>query len=879
MQPFSTSKNILLLLLVICTILSWQCKTTKKTSENELGYNDSLMGHYKNFLEQEPAEYQAARTRVNDLIHTKLNLKFDIPNATVFGEASLTFKPHFYPTGTIDLDAVGFKINKASLEEGKKSKELKYNYDGKVLSIDLGNTYSRNDTVRISISYVAYPDSLEYGGSLAIMGNKGLYFINKDGKQKGTPTQVWSQGETQANSKWFPTIDAPNQRMTQEISLTVDNKYTTLSNGLLISQKNNNDGTRTDYWKQSLPAAPYLTMIAIGEFVVVKDKYKDKEVSYYMEPAYAKYARHIFGMTPDMIAYFEKLLGFPYVWEKYSQVAVREYISGAMENTTATVHGDFVLKTDRELIDENSEDVIAHELFHHWFGDLVTCESWSNLALNESFATYAEYLWFNHRHGVDAANELLFQDLNSYLAESKYKKEKIVRYHYNDKEDMFDSHSYAKGGLVLHMLRNYVGDDAFFEALNLYLNKRKFNTAELADLRMAFEEITGEDLNWFFNQWFLEAGHPMIKVVTTYNDTTKKVNISINQFQSSEVVFKLPVAVDVYTSTGKKRHKITLEKAEETFSFDCESRPYLVSFDGDYIILGQVFEEKSEDEWIYQLKHAGHLRARLSAVKNLNTYKDDKAFNSLYDAALNDKYFLVRKNAAEALLSFKGDNNSLYQSKLKQCYYTQFSKDESSIVRANALDFWFDLVKDEKTFSKDPIVKATKDQSYFVQSTALSVLYEADQDLGFETAKKFENDSSYLLVSEIARIYSQLGSENENTFFVKNINRITGFNKYEIIDAYGNYLLRSNEEVINQGIEILAKEARENNIWYIKLNAFNKLKEISQMYADREAEFEKQSNKQEQYVTAKSQKEKLEKLMDSIVENEKSNSLLRMYRN
>ena len=393
-----------------------------------------------------------------------------MPKAVVYGKATITFKPYFYSVSTIELNAIGFQINNIAGLGQLSGKDLKYNYDGKNLIIDLGKTYTSKDTLSIFIDYVAKPDEQMQGASDAIVSDKGLYFINKDGSQPGFPTQIWSQGETQANSKWFPTIDAPNERMTQEILLTVNKKYTTLSNGLLLSQKENEDGTRTDYWKQSLPAAPYLTMIAVGEYGIVKDRYKNIEVSYYLEPQYVKYAKQIFGDTPEMISYFSNLLGVEYPWEKYAQIAVRDYVSGAMENTTATVFGDYIQRTEKELLDATGVDIIAHELFHQWFGNLVTCESWSNLPLNESFANYSEYIWLSHKYGKDEGDEHLQKDLEIYLNESKMKQANLIRFYYNDKEEMFDGHSYSKGGRVLHMLRNYVGDEAFFASLKLYLN-------------------------------------------------------------------------------------------------------------------------------------------------------------------------------------------------------------------------------------------------------------------------------------------------------------------------------------------------------------------------------------------------------------------------
>jgi aminopeptidase N len=294
-----------------------------------------------------------------------------------------------------------------------------------------------------------------------------------------------------------------------------------------------------------LPHAPYLFMMAIGEFAIVKDKWRDREVNYYVEPKYEIDARAIFGNTPEMMEFFSKKMGVDYAWPKYSQVVVRDYVSGAMENTSATIHGEFVQQTAREMIDRNNEDIVSHELFHHWFGDLATCESWSNLPLNESFATYGEYLWNEYKYGRDIADIGLESDLKSYLDESKMKQEHLIRFYYENREDMFDRHSYAKGGTILHMLRKYLGDDAFFAGLKLYLTNNSFKSAEVHDLRLAFEEVTGEDLNWFFNQWFLNQGHPKLSINYNWDAATMSQQITVEQLQdlNTTPLYKLPVPV------------------------------------------------------------------------------------------------------------------------------------------------------------------------------------------------------------------------------------------------------------------------------------------------------------------------------------------------
>ncbi|MEN9964344.1 MAG: hypothetical protein RL582_1439 [Bacteroidota bacterium] len=445
--------------------------------------------------------YRASETKINEVIHTKLDVKFDFENAWMIGKEWLTLRPFFYATDSVTLDAKGMDIKAVSLMNGTAKTKLTFNYDGFVLRIKLGKSFNRNEKYTLYFEYISKPNELKSEGSAAITDAKGLYFINPKGKDKNKPVQIWTQGETESNSAWMITIDKPNQKSTQELSMTVPDKMVTLSNGLLISQKKNTDGTRTDNWKMDLPHAPYLFFMGAGEFSVIKDSYKGKEVSYYVEKKYQPYARGIFGNTPEMMEFFSKKLGVEYPWAKYAQIVGRDYVSGAMENTTATLHQESAYQNARELTDGNAwEETIAHELFHHWFGDLVTAESWSNLTVNESFANYSEYLWDEYKYGRDFADAHHFEDMQGYLFSGSDKKD-LVRFHYSNKEDMFDAVSYNKGGRILHMLRNIVGDEAFFKSLTVYLNTNKYKTGEAAQLRLAFEEVTGRDLNWFWNQW------------------------------------------------------------------------------------------------------------------------------------------------------------------------------------------------------------------------------------------------------------------------------------------------------------------------------------------------------------------------------------------
>ncbi|MGB5320799.1 MAG: M1 family metallopeptidase, partial [Lutimonas sp.] len=470
-------------------------------------------------------QYRGEREKVSDLVHTKLKVSFDFEKSQMPGEAWITLTPHFYNVNELELDAKAMLIHSIT----SNGKELKYTYDDRKLQIKLGNTYARGEEYTVYIKYTARPEEVKEAGSAAITDAKGLYFIDPLDTDPNKPTQVWTQGETEGSSCWFPTIDSPNQKTTQEIYMTVPNQYVTLSNGLLKEQTKNNDGTRTDYWKFDQKHAPYLFFMGVGEYSIVEDKWKDIPVDYYVEKEYEPYAKEIFGKTPEMLQFFSDYTGVDYIWPKYAQIVGRDYVSGAMENTTAVLHQERAYQTSGDLIDKNVwEYVIAHEAFHHWFGDLVTTESWSNLTVNESFANYSEYLWIEYKYGKDAADAHRHEEVEGYLSPDNELKD-LVRFHYNSREDMFDAVSYNKGGTILHMLRSYIGDDAFKAGMNKYLNDNKFGTGEAHQLRLAFEKVSGKDLNWFFNQWYFNNGHPKLDVKYVYSEDAKIVTVQIEQ--------------------------------------------------------------------------------------------------------------------------------------------------------------------------------------------------------------------------------------------------------------------------------------------------------------------------------------------------------------
>lgn len=717
--------------------------------------------------------YRASPTKTNDLVHTKLDVRFDYAKRYLYGKAWITLRPHFYATDSLLLDAKGMEIKGVAIVKAGKNTPLKYDYNGWELNIHLDRSYKASESYVIYIDYTAKPDELTVKGSSAITDAKGLYFINPDGKDPNKPIQIWTQGETEASSVWFPTIDKNNQKTTSEISMTVQKKYVTLSNGKLVSQKPNADGTRTDTWKMDLPHAPYLFMMAVGEFVITKDTWKGKEVSYYQEKAYAPYAKAIFGNTPEMLTFYSKILGVDYPWVKYSQIVVRDYVSGAMENTTATLHGEMVQKTDRELLDDDhqAESVIAHELFHQWFGDYATCESWSNLTLNESFADYSEYLWFEYKYGKDAADAHSYTSLNNYINFIGYAGDRdLVRFHYRDKEDMFDAVSYQKGGRILNMLRNYVGDDAFFKSLNLYLKSNAFKATESHHLRLAFEEVTGKDLNWFWNQWYFGQGYPTLDLSYEFNDAAKTVKVIIQQQQKGDKIFTLPFAIDIYEGGKKIRHNVTLTEKTDTFTYAYTTKPDFVNVDGDKILLAKKSDHRDINTYIFQFKNATNYLDRREAIEStLKQQTSNAAARAVVVAALKDKYEGLRAMAVSGLRLENAD----VKAAALETVVALAKNDPASVVRSAAIATLAKL-KDQQYASL--FETALKDKSYSVAASALAAFNALNPESAYTTAKKLEADAKGALTSSIAAVYTKKGDPADIGFFAKQFEEAAGQN-------------------------------------------------------------------------------------------------------
>ena len=741
--------------------------------------------------------YRATATKVNDLVHTKLDVRFDYKKCYMYGKEWVTLRPHAYPTDSLRLDAKGMDIKNISVVKAGKNYPLKFTYDSLTLAITLDKKYLAGESYTIYIDYTSKPNLLKSKGSAAINDAKGLYFINPDGKDKEKPIQIWTQGESESSSAWFPTIDKPNQKTTDEIIMTVPARYVTLSNGRLASQKLNGDGTRTDTWKMELPHAPYLFMMAVGDFKIYKDQWRGKEVSYYLEPKYAPYAKDIFGYTPEVMEFYSKTLGVDYPWNKYAQIVVRDYVSGAMENTTATLHGVQVQATKRELIDgrPESETDIVHELFHQWFGDYVTTESWSNLTVNESFADFSEQLWMEYKHGKDAGDAHAYSNMAQYLADPEAKTKNLVRFYYADKEDVFDVVTYQKGGQILNMLRNYLGKDVFYKGLNIYLKQNAFGNGEAQQLRLALEQASGLDLNWYFNQWYYSAGHPELNIGYKWDEASHTQTVYLQQTQDGNA-FTLPFAVDIYTGGKKERHKVWMKDKADTLTFKVATKPDLVNVDGDKILLTKKADHKTIDEFAFQYANAPLYMDRFEAIDTAAKAQSNKTAQKIMLAALKDKYFGLRTKAIQGLNLSDAEIKAAAMPVLLNIINT----DEKTTVRAAALSALVKL----KDPANTPLFKQTiNSQSYAVQAASLNGIAVVEPENGLKIAKSLEKDNMPPLTNAIVGVYAKNGGDAEFPFVFKAF-KTSGVNdKFMMMRGYMTMLGKvNNTPAIQESMEI-----------------------------------------------------------------------------
>ncbi len=590
------------------------------------------------FLPESKPHY--APDRLVDVEHIKLEIAVDLQTKNLKGICTTDFQVIAPSISKITFDAIDLIVESVLDVTGG---ELRFDQSPKKLTVYLRKTLQPEEHFKILIKYHTTEP------------RAGLYFIEPDKDYPNRPWQLWTQGQDEDNRYWIPCHDAPNEKATSEIIVTVDERYTAISNGKLLNIHNDKDKKlKTFHWKESVPHASYLISLCIGEFAEIKDVWKNSHgieipVTYYTFIGRERETKLSFGKTPKMLDYFSKKIGVGYPYEKYAQVVAWDFIYGGMENISATTQCESTLHPESIELDYSSEPLVSHELAHQWFGDLLTCKEWSHAWLNEGFATYFETLWTEHEHGKDEALYELYTNENIYKeeAQSSYKRPISTNIVLNP-SDLFDHHLYEKGARVLHMLRKLVGDELWWKTLQKYVSTHFARTVETVDLQRAFEETTGKALAWFFDQWVYQAGHPHIKAAYEWIDQKKLVKLCLSQIQA-DIGFKLPMYFKVVTSEGEYLHEIDFYEKEQTYWFACSEKPKFVSLNPENPVLVDLDFNPGRELLIAQLHHDTDVMGRVFATKVLSKDHSRESIDALGDALELEKFWGVQAEVAKAL--------------------------------------------------------------------------------------------------------------------------------------------------------------------------------------------------------------------------------------
>jgi len=554
--------------------------------------------------------------RFVDYVHMKLELAIADMNRPVMGaRETLTLKAIASPAPSITL-SVGptesMVVSSVMLTRaGGAAAAVPFTHDGESLTLDFQPPLAPDESVSLVIDYTLSNP------------HDGITWTPESAAQPGRPAQLHSQGQPESNHAWFPCHDFPNERLTTEVIATVPAGFSVVSNGRLLDTTTGapkdsmtpggpaaapafEEGAyRTFHWLQDKPHVNYLVTFVVGKFDVV-----DIGTSRLPMPVYAPVGRgrdvkRTYGNTPRMISLFERLVDEPFPWDKYAQVVVWNFGAGGMENTSATTMYDSAILDEKALLDGDLDGLISHELAHQWFGDLLTCNSWEHLWLNEGFATYFSHLWFEERDGEDAYLSGVWGSMNGLLdsdkADAPYQPAMCSK-EYSHPWEAFRraANPYPKGASILHMLRRKVGDKAFFEGLKQYVDRRKFQTTETQDLRYALEDVSGLSLDRFFRQWCDRPGVPQVDVNFEWDSSSSSLKVGLTQTQNIDganpaFFFTLPIYVKLPDGSTRTL-EAPMDGKTASASFELPAQPSLVAVDPDLFVLAKFSTNQSWSE-------------------------------------------------------------------------------------------------------------------------------------------------------------------------------------------------------------------------------------------------------------------------------------------
>jgi len=637
---------------------------------------------------------QSERSRSYDAIHYLVKIGLDLDRKSFAGTATVTVSSFVEGLESCVLDAEEYTVASVVDEYGSP---LRFEQSDKELKVFLPRPAKFGQVLTFTCAYSGRDPQ------------KGLRFVDPS---PDNPRLVWSDSWPDNVHHWFPCFDYPNDKATSEIIATVKSGLKVASNGRLVGVfEDAAAGTVTYHWSQELPHSTYLIFLAAAPYTVVRDSYGNLPVDYWVYPGNEAKVRPTYGKTPEMIAFFSDLFKYDYPWQKYDQISVP--LGGGAESTSATAMTSRIMVSEEDEPDFPAIGIVSHELAHQWWGDLITLRSWGHAWLNESFGTYSDYLYFRHAMGDDEGAVNLQNKLAAYLREAHTRYIRpIVSDRYDKPADMFDSHSYPKGALVLHMLRSILGDEIFFKTLSHFLHRYAFDAVDTADFIRSVKTVTGRNLDWFFDQWLFKPGHPVFDLRSDWDAAGKVVRLKVAQvqdFAKGVPVFRVPVSVKVVTAGRTETRRIWIREREETFEFPAETKPLLVRFDAANELIKETTFPKETAELLYQLKNDDVI-GRMSAAGELAAAQDRVGVVAgLSWSARSDPFWAVRRSAVEALARRTSPEvtavlkqacrdphssvraaavqalGTLKDKRLAEYYRDLFRKDKSIRVRADAL--------------------------------------------------------------------------------------------------------------------------------------------------------------------------------------------------
>tara|TARA_S200000501_G_scaffold160645_1_gene151503 strand:+ start:27729 stop:30203 length:2475 start_codon:yes stop_codon:yes gene_type:complete len=578
--------------------------------------------------------YQRTRDREIDVHHTKINIGVSLISKNISGNVVHTISPLKSSLSHIKLDSKDLIIRRIRVD----GMDIEFFQEDNFVNLKLNKSISWEDTINVKIDYTAQP-------------RKGLYFVTPDATYPDKKWQAWTQGEDMDNSHWVPIYDYPNDRATFECILTVDKKYSAISNGELVSKVDNPDGTHTWHWRENFPMVSYLISFVVGEYVKIEDSFEGMPINYWVYEENMEQALRSFGKTSDMIEYLNKMTGIEYPYEKYDQIIIEDFMFGGMENITLSHYTDRTIHDQYSVPDYSSDGLVAHELAHQWYGNMITTRNWANIWLNEGFATYFSRKYREKNLGYDEGEYIRLREIRSYMAQDKRKRQPMVYHYFHEPIDLFNSHVYSKGSLVLNMIHDYLGEDEFWRSIKYYTKKNMFDLVETNDLKRSIETVTGQNMEWFFKQWVYEAGYPEYDVSWSFDSRNSAVILHVKQVQNLESsgIFKMLLKIQL----DNEVKSVWLQEKEMKFEIPVENRPKLVVFNAGNRIPCKVSFHKGNVEWFRQLESGKHVLDRISAAEALSLKKGRSVELALLKSISNDPFWGVRKESASSFSKLK----------------------------------------------------------------------------------------------------------------------------------------------------------------------------------------------------------------------------------